>query len=175
MVLVRNVRRGERSANRFLESPPRQGLSFGRPAAAAVEFAMLLPFLAFLFVIAVDYGRIIYYTVTIDNCVHNGAIFASQTFDNQNQQWVGNNQYWQTPSGQISDVVKATLADGGSLSPALTAQNVTVTSGTDADGNAITTVTVNYTFQTVTQFPGVPSTVNIVRSCQMRIAPAVPQ
>ena len=145
-----------------------------RSAVAAVEFAVVLPFLAFLFVIAVDYGRIIYYTVTIDNCVHNGAIFASQTFDNQNQQWIGNNQYWQTPSGQISAIVDATLADGGSLSPALTSSNVTVTNGTDADGNTTTTVAVNYTFQTITNFPGVPSSVTIQRSCQMRVAPATP-
>ena len=145
-----------------------------RPGAAAVEFALLLPFLAFLFVIAVDYGRIIYYTVTIDNCVHNGAIFASQTFDNQNQQWIGNNQYWQCPSGQISAVVDATLADGGSLNPALKSSNVTVSTGTDADGNSTTTVTVNYTFQTITNFPGVPANVTIVRSCQMRVAPATP-
>ncbi len=145
-----------------------------RSGVAAVEFAMVLPFLAFLFVIAVDYGRIIYYTVTIDNCVHNGAIFASQTFDNQNQQWIGNNQYWQTPSGQISAVVNATLTDGGNLSPALTSNNVTVTSGTDANGNNIATVTVSYTFQTITNFPGVPSTVTIQRSCEMRVAPATP-
>ena len=161
---------GEQAAPKPCPPPRRQ-----RRAAAAVEFAVLLPFLAFLFVIAVDYGRIIYYTVTIDNCVHNGAIFASQTFDNQNQQWIGNNQYWQTPSGEISDIVKATLADGGSLSPALTSDNVSVTNGSDADGNTTTTVTITYTFQTVTKFPGVPSDVTIVRSCQMRVAPATPQ
>ncbi len=139
-----------------------------------MEFALLLPFLAFLFVIAVDYGRIIYYTVTIDNCVHNGALFASQSFDNQNQQWIGNNQYWQCPSGQVSAVVNATLADGANLNPPLAAGNVTTSSGTDANSHNITTVTVTYTFQTITQFPGVPSSVTIVRSCQMRVVPATP-
>jgi Flp pilus assembly protein TadG len=145
-----------------------------RPGAAAVECALLLPFLAFVFVIAVDFGRIIYYTITIDNCVHNGAIFASHTFDNQNQQWIGTNQYWQAPSGQISAVVDATLTDGANLNPALTANNVTVSSGKDADGNSITTVSISYTFQTITQLPGVPSNVTIVRSCQIRVAPATP-
>jgi hypothetical protein len=146
-----------------------------RQAAAAAELAVLLPFLVFIFVITVDFGRIIYYTVTIDNCVHNGAVFASQTFDNQNQQWVGNNQYWQAPSGTLDSVVDATLADGASLSPPLTRDNVSVASGSDANGHNETTVTVTYTFQSITQFPGVPSNVTITRSCQVRVAPATPQ
>jgi TadE-like protein len=145
-----------------------------RSAAAAVEFAIVLPFLVLLLAITADFGRVIYYTVTIDNCVHNGAIFLSHTFDNQNQQWVSSNQYWQGPKGEISAAVDATLADGASLSPPLTSDNVNVTSGTDADGNSVAIVTVTYNFQTITQCPGVPTNLTIVRSCQTRVAPATP-
>ena len=39
-----------------------------------------------MFVVIVDFSRIVYYTMTIENCLHNGAIFGSHMFDNQNQQ-----------------------------------------------------------------------------------------
>ena len=48
-----------------------------RHAAAAAELAILLPFLAFAFVIAVDWSRIFYYSVIVTNCARNGALYAS--------------------------------------------------------------------------------------------------
>jgi len=36
-------------------------------------------------------------------------------------------------------------------------------------------VTVTYAFQTVTRFPGVPSSMNITRTVQMRVAPTAPR
>ena len=33
----------------------------------------------------------------------------------------------------------------------------------------------SYTFNTITRFPGIPSTVTIQRSAQVRVAPATPQ
>jgi Flp pilus assembly protein TadG len=39
----------------------------GRSGASAVELALLLPFLVFLFVITVDFGRIFYYSLTLTN------------------------------------------------------------------------------------------------------------
>src|SRR4051794_11952174 len=48
-----------------------------RFGAAAVELAVLLPFLAFLFVIAVDWSRIFYYSVIVTNAARNGALYAS--------------------------------------------------------------------------------------------------
>src|SRR5439155_170092 len=46
-----------------------------RDGVAAVELAILLPFLVTLFVIALDWSRIIYYTVTVNNCARNGAMY----------------------------------------------------------------------------------------------------
>ena len=48
-----------------------------RRGAAAVELALVLPFLAFLFVIAVDWSRIFYFTVIVTSCARNGALYAS--------------------------------------------------------------------------------------------------
>ncbi len=127
-----------------------------RKGAAAVELAVLLPLLTFLFLIATDYARIFYYSLTLENCARNGALCASNAFN------------YPMP---YSSVAQAAIADGASLSPALTASDVTVTNGTDANGNSSVTVTINYTFQTITNYPGLPSSVNLVRSVEMRVAP----
>jgi Flp pilus assembly protein TadG len=127
-----------------------------RQGVAAVELAILLPFLAFLFVIAVDWARLFYYSVTVTNCARNGALYNSD------------------PVAQAispyPNVTQAALADAPNLSPTPT---VSSTSGTDAYG-AYVEVTVSYPFQTVTNFPGVPNTTNVVRTVRMSVAPRTP-
>jgi Flp pilus assembly protein TadG len=147
----------------------------GRRGTAAVEFAVLLPFLVLIFLFAIDFGRILYFTITIENCVNDGVLFGSQAFDNQNQQWIGNQQYWQGPNGQlVSQESVATQLDGSSLDPALAGSNINITGGNDADGNPVTIVTITYTFNTIVPYPGIPSPVTITRIAQMRVAPAKP-
>jgi Flp pilus assembly protein TadG len=129
-----------------------------RRGAAIVELAVLLPLLAFLFVIAVDFGRVFYYSLTIENCARNGALYASDPFAAS-----------QSPYTNIS---QAALADAGNLQPPPT---VTSTNGTDSSGNAYVEVTVSWTFTTLTNFPGVASNTNISRTVRMRVAPITPQ
>src|SRR4051794_34883503 len=57
--------------------PPRRAV---RRGVAAVELALLLPFLAFLFVLAVDWSRVFYYSLVVENCARNGAIFSSDPY-----------------------------------------------------------------------------------------------
>ena len=123
-----------------------------RRAAAAVELALLLPFLMFIFVVCVDFGKVFYYSQTLANCARNGAIYGSNLVTAQ------------SPYASIS---QAALADATNLSPQ---PAVTSTTGTDADGNAYVKVTVSWSFHTIASFPGVPSTVNLSRSSQMRVA-----
>jgi Flp pilus assembly protein TadG len=128
--------------------------SHKRSAAATVEFAVLLPFIAIWFVIAVDYARIFYYTQIIENCARQGALYACDP---------------KAPANYLySSTSNAALADASNLSPAPT---VTSTSGTDSNGDAYVAVTVTWTFNTITQFPGVPSSVTLTRTVQMRSAP----
>jgi Flp pilus assembly protein TadG len=149
--------------------------SRSRRATATAELAILLPFLISLFLFAFDFARAFYVTITIENAIHDGALFGSQVFDNQNQQWIGNLQYWQGPNGQLVSLEKvAAELDGSNLSPALADTNITVASGTDADGNPVNIVTVTYTFTTIVPYPGIPSPVTITRTAQVRIAPATP-
>ncbi len=128
-----------------------------RRATATVELAVLLPFMMGMFLGVVDFGRLFYFSMTVDNSLHNAMLFSGQTFDNQNQQWIGTNQYWQGPNGQIvsSDNAAAEL-DGTNLNPQLPTANIQTTPGTDADGNSVVIVTVTYSFQTLVPYPGIP-------------------
>jgi Flp pilus assembly protein TadG len=125
-----------------------------RKAAAAVELAVLLPVLVFLFVISVDFARIFYYSQVVENCARQGALYASDP---------------KAPAANLySSLQSAALADAPNLSPQPT---VSQTSGTDASGNAWVAVTVSWQFQTITSYPGIPTSVTLSRTVQMRSAP----
>jgi Flp pilus assembly protein TadG len=128
-----------------------------RKGAAAVEFALLLPLLAFLFVIAIDYSRAFYYTVIINNCARNGALYLCDPY--------------RLIASPYTNVTDAALADASDLTPTPT---VTPGSGSDAAGNYVT-CTVTWTFHTVTNFPGVPSSTVISRTVRINLAPQDPQ
>src|SRR5262245_58534494 len=51
-----------------------------RRGAAVVEMAILLPLLVFLAVLAVDFARVFYFSLTLANCARNGAIYASDPY-----------------------------------------------------------------------------------------------
>jgi hypothetical protein len=135
--------------------PPRSPGDWRR-AAAAAELAILLPFLAFAFVIAVDWARIFYYSVIVTNCARNGALYASDPTTQS--------------SSPYASMTAAALADAPNLSPAPT---VSSNNGSDATGPYVE-VTVSYPFQTLTNFPGVPQSTSLVRTVRMGIAPQFP-
>jgi Flp pilus assembly protein TadG len=124
-----------------------------RRGAAAVELAVLLPFLTYLLVGAVDFARVFYYSLTVMNCAREGAIYASTNATN---------------ATNTTGIQNAALADAAGISPAPTVSSLT---GTDGSGNAIVTVTVSYPFKTITSYPGIPSPITLVRTVQMRILP----
>jgi Flp pilus assembly protein TadG len=126
-----------------------------RRGVAAVELAILLPFLAFMFVITVDWARIFYFSVTVTNCARNGAVYACDPFLAQYSPY--------------SDFKQAALADSN-LTPT---PDVRSTNGSDSNGSYVE-VTVSYPFKTVTNFPGVPSTNNVTRTVRMYSAPRLP-
>jgi Flp pilus assembly protein TadG len=127
-----------------------------RTAVATVELAFLLPLLVFLFAIGVDFARLYNPYVTITNAASSGALYGSQSASR---------------SVDTAGIAAAALADTADLSPA---PSVSSSTSTDASGNPYVTVTVTWNFQTVTHFPGVPSSLNITRTVKMRVQPAVP-
>ena len=134
---------------------------FARRGVAAVELAVLAPFLAFLFVITVDFARVFYYKLTIDNCARNGALFGANLRSYQEQAWV--NSY--------NTITSATTADGQCLNPPLASSQVTTATGTGSDGNPNVTVSITYPFTPLVQLPGMGATITLHAKASMRVAP----
>jgi Flp pilus assembly protein TadG len=150
----------------YLRTPVRRWRS--RSGTAAVELAVVLPILAFLFVVAIDYCRIFYYALALENCARNGAYYASgaQTFTT----------YTSAPD--------AITQDANDFNPDLDPnKNMTVMYSATPGGpytsstpiaNGYVQVTVNWQFNSVTNFPGLPATVNLTRSVEMQMCPILP-
>jgi len=122
-----------------------------RRGAAAVELALLLPVLAFLFVAIVDFGRVFYYSQTVENAARAGALYLSD-----------DDAVATSPYATVTD---AALADASNLNPQPT---VASSGGTDASGNPYVRVTVTWTFHLLVNYPGIPGTVTLARTVQMR-------
>jgi Flp pilus assembly protein TadG len=158
--------------NMLPHSRPRRAV---RKGAQAVEFAILLPFLAFMFVIAIDWARVFYYSITVTNCARNGALYLSL------QQSAKTTSSPYTDSGYVNlyansknPVTAAALADAPNLTPTPT---VSSTTGSDSYGS-YAEVTVSYPFQTVTGFSVanfvVPQSTNVTRTVRMYVPPESP-
>jgi Flp pilus assembly protein TadG len=111
-----------------------------RRGAAMAEFGLMLPLLALALVGAVDFARVFYHDQTIMNCARNGAAYESDPAS------ALRNTY--------GDYKQAALADAQGLSPALTAGNITSTTGIDSAGHPSVSVTVKYEFPMITTYLG---------------------
>jgi Flp pilus assembly protein TadG len=130
-----------------------------RRGAAAAELAILLPFLGLIFVVTLDFGRIFYYTLTIENAARNGALWACDPY---------------APTMSYSTLQDAVKADASNLSPAIVDGNINSSNGTDPKGNAVVSVTVSYDFTLITNYPGIPNPYTVTRTVEMRKEARVP-
>ena len=140
-----------RSENR----PPRRGM-------AAVELAFLLPLLVFACMAAVDFARVVYAMVSLQNCARNGALYEFYKAAG-----------YQLPQGWTS-LTTAVQADAGNL-------NVSVPSSVNHQSNPYSpqlstdnyvTVTVQAPFVLLTlgsnsQFPSMSGTLTLTQSVSM--------
>lgn len=125
-----------------------------RRGAAAVELAIVLPFLALVFSAAVDFGRVFQATQVLDTAASLAAMTASGTT-------------WVPGSTNPTDAAKAAaVAEGANLSPPLTAEQVSVTV---AGGSATVTVTYDFPLLTAALVPG--QSVQLQRTSVVRVAP----
>lgn len=128
-----------------------------RRGAAVVELAVLLPLLVFLFVITVDFARIYYFSLTLQNCARAGALYASDPFV--------------ADESPFASTQAAALSDATNLTPQPT---ITQTNGTDASGRSYVEVQAAYTFKSIAKFPGVPIQTNLSRKVRMYVAAISP-
>jgi Flp pilus assembly protein TadG len=140
-----------------------------RRGAASVELALVLPFLMFAFIAAVDFARVFYYSLTMSSCARSGALYGCQSPDNAND---------------TAGITAAALADANASNISPTPTVDTPVQGTDAAGNPYIQVTVHYSFQTIGIYPstsnpwtlvGFSDPLTITRTVQMRVAPLTPR
>jgi Flp pilus assembly protein TadG len=129
-----------------------------RRGVAAVELAVLLPFLMFLFLAAVDWARVFHYSVILTSAARQGAIYGSDPIA--------------AAQSPYTSIQQAALADVGNLTPQPT---VTSTNGVDGSGNPTVEVTLTWQFSTITNYPGIGGPLELSRTVTMRVAPTTPQ
>jgi Flp pilus assembly protein TadG len=127
-----------------------------RRGATVVELAVL-PLLAFLFIIGIDFARVFYHQVTVTSAARSGAIFGSRD---------------EVRAADTAGIKGAALDEATNLKPAPDVKSVREL---DEQGNPCLRVTVTWSFRSAASFPGVPTTVNVTKTVQMRIAPTVPK
>lgn len=128
-----------------------------RSGAAAVELAILLPFLALAFGVALDFCRVYQATQTIQAAAYAGSLYASGT------------AYAATGTSLEDAARQAVLTEAASLQPPLTADQITVDfTATKA------TVTVGYAVPLLTPVLAGSSAVAVTRSVTMNVAPTGP-
>ena len=131
----------------------------GRRGAAAVELALLLPVLIFSSMAAVDFARVAYVQLTLQNCARNGALYEFYKEGG-----------FALPSGWTS-LSAAVQADQGSLSVTATA-----TSPASSTNNYVT-VTATTTFAPIALpamhgLPSIPGTITLTQSATMPYPPS---
>ncbi len=127
-----------------------------RRGASIVEMAILLPVLALLFVITLDFCRVFYYTIMTENCARNGAHWASDLFAQT-----------ESPYANVTAAARADFpaAQQSELQVSDPAPVVTV------DGVDYARVTCTYQFNTITSYPGVGGPWTVARVAYARIVP----
>lgn len=128
-----------------------------RHGAVAVELAILLPMLMFLAVIGVDYARVFSRTLILETASRNAAWYACQDPTKA------------VDTAGIKAVAQKDLTDVSDTT------NVTSSTYAGTDGFTHVKVTVSMTFNTVTNFPGVPYSSNLSRTTDFRVCPATPK
>jgi Flp pilus assembly protein TadG len=132
----------------------RKGGAARRRGAAIAEMAILLPFVVFLFVVALDFCRVFNCAQAIQGSAQVGAFYASG--------------HAKADPAVPPDLAakRAAVAEASLLDPPLREEDVAVSYST---GSA--TVTVTYEFRTITGFPGLPRSVRVTKAVQMALAP----
>lgn len=123
--------------------------------AAAVEFAIVLPFLAFLLIGLVEVGRYMYFALNAAHAAEAGAQYAALSEANaMNQNSISAAVQADSPNVTWSEIVSHPVCYQGNLT-------VTCTSGTPAPNSIeYVQVTVKGQFKSLLSYPGIPGTDN---------------
>ncbi|HET6323602.1 MAG TPA: TadE/TadG family type IV pilus assembly protein [Planctomycetaceae bacterium] len=137
---------------------PRKTYRKVRRAAAAVELALTLPLLLLLTFGAIELGRAVSVYSMVSCAARAGAEYgATHGYS------VYTYSSWQT---QVTQQVQNSVQGNASLDA--TQLSVAVNATPETGGFNLTTVTANYQFNTITQWPGLPHQFTITHTVGMR-------
>lgn len=158
-----------------------------RRGAATVELAVLLPFLAFFFVIGVDWARIFFVTMTIENAARNAAYYGSEYPGVTDKMIYGYPTIWDAGADDVEVPLGLTNMNmyygaptgNNSYGTAVSqTQPTAVPDSQDQYGTNVKIITVTFPFSMISNFPipvpGVPTSVTLSRTVTMRTAPVLP-
>lgn len=126
-----------------------------RRGAAAVELALVLPFLVVMFAGVVDFARVFHATQVLDSSASVGATYASGTARGPG-----------SPQANADVARTAVVLEGVQLCPAILPEQVTVNIASQT-----ATVTVEHDFPLLTGFLMTDGTVKLRRTAVVPIAP----
>jgi Flp pilus assembly protein TadG len=129
-----------------------------RDGAATLELAVVMPLVLLLAFACVDFGRVVHAYVIVSNAARCGAEEGSMNyFTNYTR------SSWETNVKEaVSDEMQGLHGFDS------TKLQTTITTATDSDGLFRITLQATYPFQTIVNWPGVPSQVTLSRSVVMR-------
>jgi Flp pilus assembly protein TadG len=138
--------------------PPTARRRLDRRAAAATELALVLPLLMTIVLGCVDFGRIAYAYVAVANASRVGAEYgATHKFTPYTQpSWTS-----RLRQGVADEMAHVTAFDPAKL-------QTTISTAADAYGLVRVTVDVEYPFESVVPWPGIPQNVLLWRRTSMR-------
>lgn len=127
-----------------------------RPGVAAVEFAIILPLLITILLGATDFGRFSHSTIGIANAARCGAGTASMNPYSAKDAW----------TAKVTQAVKNELSQSTAFDDSKLI--VTTTNIAESGGLRRVSVQVTYPFETIIQWPFLPSTFNLRHTVVMR-------
>ena len=141
---------------------------FGSGGAAAVELALMLPFLVFMLITVVELGRLAYFSIEVSNAAHAGAQYGAQS---------------EVTAASNAGMVQAALNDGynvtgltataGYFCECSTGTSVVSCVLASCSGSRLieyVQVNTSATVKPLVQYPGIPASYNLSGSAIMRVA-----
>lgn len=169
--------RSHHSAGDFLRGTKTQRPQSGQ---TLLEVALLLPLLLLLLLGVVEMGRYAYISILVGNAARAGAAYGSEglleSVDTGNIQAAADQDFQNNGQLVSSLTVSSTTScgcdSGGTITSAACTTAVNPAAGTCTTGHwvVMVSVTASGTFNSLFNYPGIPSSLTVSRTATMRVA-----
>jgi Flp pilus assembly protein TadG len=144
-----------------------------RRGSVLVEFAVMFPLMVLMALGTADFARVFYAGIAVASAAHAGVQYGSVSAGNAGD-WTGMQQAAiddaanQGLTGVTAVAVNFCGCNGSSTAVSCNDQGTCPGAGPKDAPNGYVRVTVSYTYNTLVNYPGIPSSMALVRSATMR-------